>query len=37
VRLLEAPADRLTSFQAVDWTVALDWLHQSTGMTLAPE
>jgi exodeoxyribonuclease V alpha subunit len=37
VRLLEAPADRLASFQAVDWTVALDWLHQSTGMTLAPE
>jgi exodeoxyribonuclease V alpha subunit len=37
VRLLEAPADRLASFQAVDWTVALDWLHQTTGMTLAPE
>jgi exodeoxyribonuclease V alpha subunit len=37
VRLLEAPADRLASFQAVDWMVALDWLHQTTGMTLAPE
>jgi exodeoxyribonuclease V alpha subunit len=37
VRLLEAPVDRLASFQAVDWTVALDWLHQTTGMTLAPE
>jgi exodeoxyribonuclease V alpha subunit len=37
VRLLEAPADRLASFQAVDWTVALDWLHQTIGMTLAPE
>jgi exodeoxyribonuclease V alpha subunit len=36
-RLLEAPADRLASFQAVDWPVALEWLHQSTGMTLAPE
>jgi len=37
VRLLDTPADGLTSFQAVDWTVALDWLHQTTGMTLAPE
>jgi exodeoxyribonuclease V alpha subunit len=37
VRLLEASADRLASFQAVDWTVALAWLHQTTGMTLAPE
>jgi exodeoxyribonuclease V alpha subunit len=37
MRLLEAPTDRLASFQAVDWTVALDWLHQTTGMTLAPE
>jgi exodeoxyribonuclease V alpha subunit len=37
VRLLDTPADRLASFQAVDWTVALDWLHQTTGMTLAPE
>jgi exodeoxyribonuclease V alpha subunit len=37
LRLLEAPADRLASFQAVDWPVALAWLHQRTGMTLAPE
>ena len=37
LRLLEAPVDRLASFQAVDWTVALDWLHQSIGVTLAPE
>ena len=36
-RLLEAPVDRLASFQAVDWPVALDWLRQSTGVTLAPE
>jgi exodeoxyribonuclease V alpha subunit len=37
VRLLEAPADRLAGFQAVDWRIALDWLHQTTGMALAPE
>jgi exodeoxyribonuclease V alpha subunit len=37
LRLLDAPVDRLASFQAVDWTVALDWLHQTTGVTLAPE
>jgi exodeoxyribonuclease V alpha subunit len=36
-RLLDAPADRLTSFQAVDWTAALDWLYQTMGVTLAPE
>jgi exodeoxyribonuclease V alpha subunit len=36
-RLLEGPVDRLASFQAVDWPVALDWLRQSTGMALAPE
>jgi exodeoxyribonuclease V alpha subunit len=36
-RLLQAPVDRLASFQAVDWTVALDWLHQSLGVTLAAE
>jgi exodeoxyribonuclease V alpha subunit len=36
-RLLDAPADRLGSFQAVDWTVALDWLRQTMGVTLAPE
>jgi exodeoxyribonuclease V alpha subunit len=37
LRLLQAPVDRLASFQTVDWTVALDWLRQRTGMTLAPE
>jgi exodeoxyribonuclease V alpha subunit len=37
LRLLEAPVDRLPWAQAVDWTVALDWLHQRTGVTLAPE
>jgi exodeoxyribonuclease V alpha subunit len=37
LRLLDAPADRLAWSQAVDWTVALDWLHQRTGVTLAPE
>src|SRR5215213_798720 len=37
LRLLDAPVDRLASFQAVDWTVALDWLHQRTGVTLAAE
>jgi exodeoxyribonuclease V alpha subunit len=37
LRLLEAPGDRLASFQAVDWTVALEWLRQTTGVTLAPE
>ena len=31
-RLLEAPVDRLAGFQAVDWTVALGWLRQSTGI-----
>jgi exodeoxyribonuclease V alpha subunit len=36
-RLLDAPLDRLASFQTVDWTVALDWLRHSTGVTLAPE
>jgi exodeoxyribonuclease V alpha subunit len=36
-RLLEAPVDRLASFQTVDWAVALDWLRRSTGVTLAPE
>jgi exodeoxyribonuclease V alpha subunit len=36
-RLLEAPVDRLAGFQAVDLTVALDWLRQMTGVTLAPE
>jgi exodeoxyribonuclease V alpha subunit len=37
LRLLDASVDRLASFQTVDWTVALDWLRQSTGVTLAPE
>jgi exodeoxyribonuclease V alpha subunit len=37
LRLLDASIDRLASFQTVDWTVALDWLRQSTGVTLAPE
>jgi exodeoxyribonuclease V alpha subunit len=37
LRLLEAPVDRLPWAQAVDWTVALDWLRQTTGVTLAPE
>jgi exodeoxyribonuclease V alpha subunit len=36
-RLLEAPIDRLAWAHAVDWAVALSWLHQSTGMALAPE
>jgi len=36
-RLLDAPANRLVSFQVVDWTAALDWLHQRSGVTLAPE
>jgi exodeoxyribonuclease V alpha subunit len=37
LRLLDAPADRLGGFQAVDWTVPLAWLRQRTGVTLAPE
>jgi exodeoxyribonuclease V alpha subunit len=37
LRLLGAPADRLPWSQAVDWTVALDWLRRTTGVTLAPE
>jgi len=37
LRLLDAPVDRLAWSQAVDWTVALDWLRQTTGVTLAPE
>ena len=36
-RLLDAPVDRLASFQSVDWKVALDWLHQTLGVTLAAE
>jgi exodeoxyribonuclease V alpha subunit len=37
LRLLEDPADRLAWAQAVNWTVALDWLRRTTGVTLAPE
>jgi exodeoxyribonuclease V alpha subunit len=37
LRLLDAPADRLPWSGAVDWAVALDWLRQTTGVTLAPE
>src|SRR5215216_4967435 len=37
LRLLDASVDRLASFQAVDWAIALDWLHQAMGVTLAPE
>ncbi|HEX2184648.1 MAG TPA: AAA family ATPase, partial [Chloroflexota bacterium] len=37
LRLLDAPADRLAGFQALDWTAALDWLRQRSGVTLAPE
>jgi exodeoxyribonuclease V alpha subunit len=37
LRLLDAPADRLASFQTVDWTAALGWLHQRSSVSLAPE
>ncbi len=37
LRLLDAPSDRLTWSRAVDWTVALDWLGRTMGVTLAPE
>src|SRR5919199_1591138 len=37
LRLLDAPVDRLASFQTVDWPVALEWLRRMTGVTLAPE
>jgi exodeoxyribonuclease V alpha subunit len=37
LRLLDAPADRLAGFRAVDWTAALDWLRRTIGVTLAPE
>jgi exodeoxyribonuclease V alpha subunit len=37
LRLLDASADRLASFQVVDWMAALDWLRHSIGVTLAPE
>src|SRR6266540_4219707 len=35
-RLLEAPVDRLASFQRLDWDAALTWLQRVTGATLAP-
>ncbi len=35
--LLEAPADRLAAFAAVDWDKALPWLKERTGTELAPE
>jgi exodeoxyribonuclease V alpha subunit len=37
LRLLDAPADRLAGLQGVDWTVALDWLRRTTGVTLSAE
>jgi exodeoxyribonuclease V alpha subunit len=37
LRLLAAPTDRLPWSQGMDWTVALDWLRKTTGVTLAPE
>src|SRR5215218_4661458 len=37
LRLLQAPSDRLPWSQKVDWTVALDWLRRTMGVTLAPE
>ncbi len=37
LRLLAAPGDRLAGFQAVDWTIALEWLGRTTGVTLSPE
>jgi len=37
LRLLGAPIERLSAFQAVDWAVALGWLQATTGSALAPE
>src|SRR6266511_997619 len=37
LRLLGAPGDRLATFQKADWTAALNWLGQSTRLTLSPE
>jgi len=37
LRLLRASSDRLPWSQAVDWTVAMDWLGRTMGVTLAPE
>ncbi len=36
LRLLTAPAERLTAFAPVDWEKAVAWLHTATGSTLAP-
>jgi exodeoxyribonuclease V alpha subunit len=36
-RLLSTGADRLASFQSVDWEKALGWLRARTGADLAPE
>ena len=37
VSLLRDRSDRMPHFGAVDWAKALNWLHQRTGSTLAPE
>jgi exodeoxyribonuclease V alpha subunit len=37
LRLLQAPSDRLPWSHTVDWTVALDWLRRTMGVTLAAE
>jgi len=37
LRLLGAPVERLSAFQAVDWAAALGWLQATTGSALAPE
>jgi exodeoxyribonuclease V alpha subunit len=36
-RLLHAAADRLASFQTVDWETAFTWFERTTGTALAPE
>ena len=36
-RLLGTAAERLPSFQTVDWQKAFEWLAQTTGSPLAPE
>ena len=36
-RLLRSSADRLKTFQTVDWEKALGWLKNKTGTDLAPE
>src|SRR5512133_1610350 len=37
VRLRHTSADRLPAFASVDWGKALAWLHDRTGVELAPE